>query len=564
MDALLAFPWLFLMIALAAFFRPGTVAVVALLGCTSWMGISRLTRAELLSLRNREFAVAARAMGQHPLAILWRHLLPNAFTPVLIQATLLVGVLIILESSLSFLGLGIQPPTPSWGNLIAEGPGLVDRHLPRRRDRGDGDRLQPAGRRTAGRPRSPPGPPGGDAGGATLPRAVNEPQVSRIAPRRRALLTVFLTILLDLIGFGMILPFLTFYAQEFHATPLQIGLLFSSYSLTQLLCAPLLGRLSDRVGRRPVLLASIAGSAISYVIFALAPSYAVLLLARSLSGVAAANYAIAQAYMADVSSPAERSKAMGLVGAAFGLGFVLGPALGGILEQAGGVLPALAHLGPRLVPFAAATLSAINFLIAFVSLPESLSPELRRDAASRGGAWHGISDLRAVWRDTPLRGLMVLFFLVMFCFSMMETTLALFCQARFGFGARETSWLFVFVGVVLVIVQGGLLGRLVRRFGERRLILAGIVLMALGLSCSRAVEALAPAGQPAPARRRARDPQPLHDRSPEPPHRRALAGEHDRPLALLRRPRPHPRAVGRHLPLRRGRPRLALLERRAC
>jgi DHA1 family tetracycline resistance protein-like MFS transporter len=310
---------------------------------------------------------------------------------------------------------------------------------------------------------------------------VNEPQAFRTAPRRRALLTVFLTILLDLIGFGMILPFLTFYAQEFQATPLQIGLLFSSYSLTQLFCAPLLGRLSDRVGRRPVLLASIAGSAVCYVIFALAPSYAVLLLARSLSGVAAANYAIAQAYMADVSSSQERSKAMGLVGAAFGLGFVLGPALGGILEQLGSVLPLLARLGPRLVPFAAAALSAINLLIAFFSLPESLSPELRRDAASRGGSWLGFSDLRAVWRDTPLRGLMVLFFLVMFCFSMMETTLALFCQARFGFGARETSWLFVFVGVVLVIVQGGLLGRLVRKYGERRLILSGIVLMALGL-----------------------------------------------------------------------------------
>jgi multidrug resistance protein len=310
---------------------------------------------------------------------------------------------------------------------------------------------------------------------------VNEPQAFQTAPRRRALFTVFLTILLDLIGFGMILPFLTFYAQEFQATPLQIGLLFSSYSLTQLLCAPLLGRLSDRVGRRPVLLASIAGSALCYVIFALAPSYAVLLLARSLSGVAAANYAIAQAYMADVSSPQERAKAMGLVGAAFGLGFVLGPALGGILEQLGGALPSLARLGPRLVPFAAAALSALNLLIAFFSLPESLSPELRRGAASRGGSWLGFSDLREVWRDTPLRGLMVLFFLVMLCFSMMETTLALFCQARFGFGARETSWLFVFVGVVLVIVQGGLLGRLVRRFGERRLILAGIVLMALGL-----------------------------------------------------------------------------------
>lgn len=124
-DALLSFPWLFLMIALAAFFRPGPVAVVALLGSTAWMGISRLTRAELLSLRNRDFAVAARAMGQHPLATLWRHLLPNAFTPVLIQATLLIGNLILLESSLSFLGLGIQPPTPSWGNLISEGQAVL-------------------------------------------------------------------------------------------------------------------------------------------------------------------------------------------------------------------------------------------------------------------------------------------------------------------------------------------------------------------------------------------------------------------------------------------------------
>ncbi|HEY2291997.1 MAG TPA: MFS transporter [Thermoanaerobaculia bacterium] len=306
---------------------------------------------------------------------------------------------------------------------------------------------------------------------------MSDPETPRATPRKRALLTVFLTILLDLIGFGMILPFLTFYAQEFHATPLQIGLLFSSYSLTQLLCAPLLGRLSDRVGRRPVLLGSIAGSALSYVVFAFAPSYAVLLLARSLSGVAAANYAIAQAYMADVSTPEGRSKAMGLVGAAFGLGFVLGPALGFLL-----FFSPLAHLGPRLVPLVAAGLSTLNLLIAAVALPESLSPALRRSAAARGGSWLGFSDLLAVWRDTPLRGLMVLFFLVMFCFSMMETTLALFCQARFGFGYRETSGLFVFVGIVLVIVQGGLLGRLVRRFGERRLILAGIVLMALGLA----------------------------------------------------------------------------------
>lgn len=302
-------------------------------------------------------------------------------------------------------------------------------------------------------------------------------QSQQSQPGKRARLTVFLTILLDLIGFGMILPLLPFYAQELHASPFEIGLLFSSYSLAQLLFAPLLGRLSDRVGRRPVLLASIAGGAASYLLFALAPTYGVLLLARTLSGLAAANYAIAQAYMADVSAPEERSKAMGLVGAAFGLGFVLGPALGGLLAHAG----AWSGLGHRIVPLTAAALSGVNLVIALFGLPESLSPELRRGAAARGGSWLGLSDLRTVARGGPLRGLMVLFFLVMFCFSIMETTLALFCQERFGFGVRETSWLFVFVGIVLVVVQGGLLGRLVRRFGERSLILSGIVLMALGL-----------------------------------------------------------------------------------
>lgn len=293
----------------------------------------------------------------------------------------------------------------------------------------------------------------------------------RATAGRRALTTVFLTILLDLIGFGMILPLLPFYAQELHVTPFRIGLLFASYSLAQLLFAPLLGRLSDRVGRRPVLLCSIAGGVASYLLFAWASSYGVMLLARALSGVAA-NYAIAQAYMADISTRENRARAMGMVGAAFGLGFVLGPALGGILAHYG---------GPRLVPLTAAGLSGVNFLIALFGLPESLSPELRERARENAGTWLGLASLRLALRDAPVRGLMMLFFLVMLCFSMMETTLALFCQRRFGFGTRETSWLFVFVGVVLVIVQGGLLGRLVKRFGERRLIVAGIVMMTLGL-----------------------------------------------------------------------------------
>jgi DHA1 family tetracycline resistance protein-like MFS transporter len=304
---------------------------------------------------------------------------------------------------------------------------------------------------------------------------VNADAVPAAPPRRRALTTIFVTVLLDLIGFGMILPLLPFYAQELHSSAFQIGLLFSSYSLAQLVFAPILGRLSDRTGRRPVLLASIGGSVAAYIVFTAASSFAVLLLARTLAGVAAANYAIAQAYVADVSSRENRSKAMGLVGAAFGVGFVLGPALGGLLAHLG----ESTGLGARIVPLTAAILSGLNLVIAFFWLPESLSAELK--GRSRQGSWLDVREFRAVWRNAPLRGLMLLFFLVIFCFSIMEASLALFCQARFGFGAAQTALLFVFVGVVLVVVQGGLLGRLVQRFGERGLILTGIVLMAAGL-----------------------------------------------------------------------------------
>ncbi|MFL6199665.1 MAG: MFS transporter [Thermoanaerobaculia bacterium] len=289
---------------------------------------------------------------------------------------------------------------------------------------------------------------------------------------RRASTTVFVTILLDLIGFGMILPLLPFYAQKLHASPAEVGLLFSSYSLAQLLFSPLLGWLSDRIGRRPVMLASIFGSAAAHLMFALAGSFSMLVVARSLAGVAASNYSIAQAYMADVSTAGTRAKAMGLVGAAFGIGFVLGPALGSILS--------LTPYGPRAVPLTAAALSGINFLFALLWLPESLPREVRERRQSQ--PWVDRASFGRMWRNAPLRGLMVLFFLVMFCFSLFEATLALYCQHRLHFDEHRTSLLFVFVGVVLVVVQGGLLGRLIRRFGERRLIVGGIALMAAGLA----------------------------------------------------------------------------------
>ncbi len=279
---------------------------------------------------------------------------------------------------------------------------------------------------------------------------------------------VFFTVLLDLLGFGMVLPLLPFYAQRYGASPFGVAMLFASFSLAQFVFAPLWGRLSDRVGRRPVLLGSIVGAVAAYALFALAPSFTVLLVARTASGIAAANYSIAQAYVADVTQPAERAKGMGLLGAAFGLGFVLGPVLGGLLGR----------LGYAAVPAAAGVLAVVNLVLAFLLLPESLPPETRHRPEGR---WLSRESFRRAAANRPVAGLMVLYFLVIFAFSNMEATLGLFVEKRFSFGFFATAWLFAFLGVVMVIVQGGLLGRLVQRFGEPRLVRAGITLMALGL-----------------------------------------------------------------------------------
>lgn len=297
--------------------------------------------------------------------------------------------------------------------------------------------------------------------------------------RRRAQTAIFVTALLDLLGFGMILPILPFYAQQYGASDFQVGVLFASYSAAQLVFAPLLGRLSDRWGRRPVLLASIAGALLAHLAFAGAGSFVVLVAARTAAGVAAGNLSIAQAYMADVTPPGERSRAMGLIGAAFGLGFVLGPAFGG----------ALALIDRVAVPLGAAALAAVNLAVASRWLPESRDVAARR--RSRAGRW---LDPRAIARlaaDRPVVGLLVLSFLVTFCISLMEATLALFVQARFGFGDWETSLLFVLVGVVMVVVQAGLVGRAVARWGERRLIPFGMAAMGAGLLVLGAAGAVA-------------------------------------------------------------------------
>ena len=284
---------------------------------------------------------------------------------------------------------------------------------------------------------------------------------------RHTLLILFLVVFLDLAGFGMILPLLPSYAKHFGGDAFQVGLLFACYSLAQFIAAPLWGRLSDRIGRRPVLLISIVGSFVSYLIFAFARDLPTLFVARSAAGAFAANYGVAQAYLADVSPPEQRARRLGLLGAAFGLGFLFGPAMGGIFGE----------IGLMAVPLAAAGLAGLNALLAWFQLPES---RRRTDRFSRAGGER--RSLFAQLRSRPaLFEVFALFFLVMFAFAMMEATLALFCEARFGFGVARTSWLFALVGLVMVLVQGGLMRRLGGRVPERRLVQVGLVGMAVGL-----------------------------------------------------------------------------------
>ncbi|MCS6912568.1 MAG: MFS transporter [Myxococcales bacterium] len=296
---------------------------------------------------------------------------------------------------------------------------------------------------------------------------------SAIAPAptvARGLAVILFTVFLDLLGFGMIIPILPLHARELHATVPQVGWLLSIYSIMQLVCAPLLGRLSDRVGRRPVLLLSIFGSAASQLGYALSPSFPWLLLSRALAGACGANVSAAQAYVADVTDAQSRAGAMGLLGAALGLGFVLGPFLGG----------ELARVEPRLPFFVASALSGLNWVLALLLLREPVRHEKRMQGSLSREA------LLRLLSTPPLAGLLGLFLLVTFGFANMEGVFALFCHARFGMDRQHVGRLFALVGVVMALVQGMLVRKLAPRLGERRLVVAGIALMAGGL-CTTAL-----------------------------------------------------------------------------
>jgi DHA1 family tetracycline resistance protein-like MFS transporter len=308
--------------------------------------------------------------------------------------------------------------------------------------------------------------------------------------RAASLGTLFLTVFLDLLGFGLVIPFLPGLARDLGASDLVATLPGTAFSLMQFLFIPVWGRLPDRVGRRPVLLWSVAASAIGMGMLGLSHSLAWLFIARLWSGVATANIAVAQAYIADVTTPETRARGMGLIGMAFGFGFIFGPAVGGVLSRYSvlglgvGALPALVASG----------LSLVNLLLALRTLPESLPPE-RRGRGTRRAVPLDLAAFRAAVRVPGVGVAVAINFFVILWFAGMEQTFRLFTDDVFGMTAAATGAIFAVVGVVGAGVQGGLVGKLARRFGEARLAVAGPLVLAIAFALLAASPIFGPAAR---------------------------------------------------------------------
>ena len=288
---------------------------------------------------------------------------------------------------------------------------------------------------------------------------------------RSPLIVIFTTVFIDLIGFGIVIPVLPFYAEGtiFNATPRTVGLLFASYSIMQLVFSPILGGLSDKYGRRPVLFLSIIGTGIGFLVLGLATTLWMLFVGRILDGITGGNISTAQAYIADITTTENRAKGMGMIGAAFGLGFIFGPAIGGILSRWGIQVPF----------FFAAGLSFANALLLYFTLPETITKD--HPAKHRAGGGRGLQQLMDSLRQPRLAFVLTIYFLFIVAFSIMTTSFSLYTMFRFGYDAQHTGYLFAYVGVIAVIIQGGLIGRLVKRFGELPLVIVGALCFAISL-----------------------------------------------------------------------------------
>ena len=289
--------------------------------------------------------------------------------------------------------------------------------------------------------------------------------------KRSPLLVIFITIFIDLVGFGIVIPVLPFYAEgtKFGATPREVGLLFASYSFMQLIFAPVLGRLSDKYGRRPILLISLLGTSLGFLILGFATTLWMLFLGRIIDGISGGNISTAQAYIADVTTKEDRAKGMGLIGAAFGLGFVFGPAIGGVLSRWGINVPFLF----------AGTLAFANAILLYFTLPETVTPDHpARVSAASGRGW---GQLIVSLKNPRLGFVMTIYFLSIVAFSIMTAVFSLFMMFRLGYDAFHNGWVFAYVGVISAIIQGGLIGKLVKRFGEPALAVTGGLLFSASL-----------------------------------------------------------------------------------
>lgn len=284
------------------------------------------------------------------------------------------------------------------------------------------------------------------------------------------LIIIFVTVFIDLVGFGMVIPILPYYANTapYNATPFQVGVLLAVYSLMQFFFAPLLGRLSDRYGRRPILLISILGSAAGYFVIGFANTLLLVFVGRIIGGITGANISTAQAYIADITSKENRAKGMGLFGAAFGFGFVFGPAMSGILSKYGAHVPF----------FCAAGLSFLNAAALYFILPESLSIAARANLPERKNRFF---DLFESFRHKEFREINIVYFLLVTSFSIMTYGFVLYTAYRFNFSPEQNGYLFAFIGVIAIIAQGLIFTKLVKRFGESILVVIGCLMMVVSL-----------------------------------------------------------------------------------
>lgn len=283
-----------------------------------------------------------------------------------------------------------------------------------------------------------------------------------MAKGRSPLIIIFITILIDAIGWSMIVPVLPLYADRFGASELVIGLLLSSHAIMQFIFAPILGKLSDRVGRRPVLLVSLIGTAVGFAIMGLFPTLAWLFVGRIIDGITGGNISTAQAYIADVTPPEQRSRGMSLVGAAFGLGYIFGPAIGGILSP----------ISPAAPFFFAAGLAAANAIALYFLLPESLSSEHRTKAGDRAS----IAEVFEGAGNWPLKAIVLTNFFVGVAFLMLTASYALFAKHRFDFDVRHLGYMFAYIGLIGTVIQAGMIGKLSKLFGDKAVAIIGAII----------------------------------------------------------------------------------------